>query len=77
MEIETHPRAVRQSSISSVLSSQSMSDESLGHSQDYLCASEPKERRQRGGGRGEELNGREKSGGSEEMVFSVFETVDV
>ncbi|XP_037541070.1 E3 ubiquitin-protein ligase RNF19B [Nematolebias whitei] len=74
VEIETHPRAVRRSSTSSVLSSRSLSAESLGHSQDYPCASELEERRERGGGRGEELNGREKPGGS---VFSVFETVDV
>ncbi|CAL8316239.1 unnamed protein product [Merluccius merluccius] len=55
VEIETHPRGARQTSLSSVLSSHSLSVESLGHSwpqslsQDYLCASESADKR---GGRG-------------------------
>ena len=63
VEIEAHPRGARQPSLSSVLSSRSLSVESLAHSpsqyqsQDYLCASEP----ERGGG-GE---GREDGGGGE------------
>ncbi|XP_013888343.1 E3 ubiquitin-protein ligase RNF19B isoform X2 [Austrofundulus limnaeus] len=73
VEIETHPRGARQSSLSSVLSSRSLSAESLGHPQDCPCASELEERR----GRGEETFGREKPGGSEGIVFSAFETVDV
>uniref|UniRef100_A0A3B5L8G1 RBR-type E3 ubiquitin transferase n=1 Tax=Xiphophorus couchianus TaxID=32473 RepID=A0A3B5L8G1_9TELE len=39
VEIETHPRGGRQSSLSSMLSSRSLSAESVGHSQDYPCAS--------------------------------------
>uniref|UniRef100_A0A3B3VQ54 RBR-type E3 ubiquitin transferase n=1 Tax=Poecilia latipinna TaxID=48699 RepID=A0A3B3VQ54_9TELE len=35
VEIETHPRGGRQSSLSSMLSSRSLSAESVGHSQDY------------------------------------------
>ncbi|KAF7665782.1 hypothetical protein LDENG_00133620 [Lucifuga dentata] len=79
VEIETHPRGARQSSLSSVLSSRSLSVESLGHSQsqsqDYLCASENEERRQGGGGGGGEQEGREKPGGEigEETAFPVFE----
>ena len=82
MEIETHPRGARQSSLSSILSSRSLSVESLGHSQpqyqDYLCASELEDRQEAGGGKGEELEGREKLGGEEaagyeETVFPVFE----
>lgn len=77
VEIETHPRGARQSSLSSILSSRSLSVESLGHSQsqaqDYLCASELEERR----GGGEEQEGREKpggeAGGDEGTVFPVFE----
>lgn len=52
MEIETHPRCGRQSSLSSFLSSRSLSAESLGRSkfqsQDYLCASEQEEERGEG-----------------------------
>ncbi|XP_076027016.1 E3 ubiquitin-protein ligase RNF19B [Genypterus blacodes] len=76
VEIETHPRGARQSSLSSVLSSRSLSVESLGQSQsqsqDYLCASE-REGRRAGGREGNELEGREKPGGEagegEETVF--------
>ncbi|KAM3861172.1 E3 ubiquitin-protein ligase RNF19A [Diretmus argenteus] len=77
VEIETHPRGARQSSLSSVLSSRSLSVESLGHAQshDYLCAS--LEERRRGGGEGEEQQGREKPGGEagegEGTVWPVFE----
>lgn len=85
VEIETHPRGARQSSLSSILSSRSLSAESLGQpqpqSQDYLCASEREERREGGegrGGGGEEQEGREKPGGEagedEGTVFPVFET---
>ncbi|XP_035000035.1 E3 ubiquitin-protein ligase RNF19B [Hippoglossus stenolepis] len=67
VEIETHPRGARQSSLSSILSSRSLSVESLGHSQsqsqDFLCASELEERREGRRGRGEEQEGREKPGG--------------
>ncbi|XP_023252425.1 E3 ubiquitin-protein ligase RNF19B-like isoform X2 [Seriola lalandi dorsalis] len=67
VEIETHPRGARQSSLSSILSSRSLSVESLGHSQsqsqDYMCASELEGRRDGGGGKGEEQEGREKPGG--------------
>uniref|UniRef100_UPI0037E80918 E3 ubiquitin-protein ligase RNF19B isoform X2 n=1 Tax=Semicossyphus pulcher TaxID=241346 RepID=UPI0037E80918 len=87
VEIETHPRGARQSSLSSILSSRSLSVESLGHSQsqsqDYLCASELEERREGrggggGGGGGEEHEGREKPGGEEGgayegTVYPVFE----
>ncbi|XP_070705802.1 E3 ubiquitin-protein ligase RNF19B [Pempheris klunzingeri] len=81
VEIETHPRGARQSSLSSILSSRSLSVESLGHSQsqsqDYLCASELEERQEGGGGEGEEQEGREKpggeAGGDEGTVFPVFE----
>lgn len=55
MEIETHPRCGRQSSLSSILSSRSLSVESLGRSKaqshDYLCASEQEE--ERAGGQAE------------------------
>ncbi|KAG8011265.1 E3 ubiquitin-protein ligase RNF19A, partial [Nibea albiflora] len=79
VEIETHPRGARQSSLSSILSSRSLSVESLGQSQsqsqDYLCASELEERREGGGG--EEQEGREKPGGDagadDGTVFPVFE----
>lgn len=84
VEIETHPRGARQSSLSSILSSRSLSAESLGQpqpqSQDYLCASEREERREGGEGRGggEEQEGQEKPGGEtgedEGTVFPVFET---
>ncbi|XP_028296203.1 E3 ubiquitin-protein ligase RNF19A isoform X1 [Gouania willdenowi] len=54
VEIETHPRGARQSSLSSIRSSRSLSAESLGHphsqSQDHLCASESEERDERRGG---------------------------
>ncbi|XP_074541297.1 E3 ubiquitin-protein ligase RNF19A isoform X2 [Halichoeres trimaculatus] len=77
VEIETHPRGARQSSLSSILSSRSLSVESLGHSQsqsqsqDYLCASELEERQE---GRGkEEQEGREKPGGEDGTVQPVFE----
>lgn len=73
VEIETHPRGARQSSLSSILSSRSLSVESLGHtqsqsqsqSQDYMCASELEGRREGGGGSEEEQEGREKPGGDE------------
>ncbi|TNN82599.1 E3 ubiquitin-protein ligase RNF19A [Liparis tanakae] len=73
VEIETHPRGARQSSLSSILSGRSLSAESLGHSQsqsrDYLCASELEG--------GEEQEGREKpggqAGGDEGTVSPVFE----
>ncbi|XP_033998182.1 E3 ubiquitin-protein ligase RNF19B isoform X3 [Trematomus bernacchii] len=80
VEIETQPRGARQSSLSSILSSRSLSVESLGHaqsqSQGYLCASELEERREGGGGESEEQEGREKPGGEagdEGTVFPVFE----
>lgn len=81
MEIETHPRGARQSSLSSILSSRSMSVESLGHSQsqsqDYLCASELEDRREGRGREEEELEGREKPGGEggedQETAYPVFE----
>ncbi|XP_047430176.1 E3 ubiquitin-protein ligase RNF19B isoform X2 [Mugil cephalus] len=85
VEIETHPRGARQSSLSSILSSRSLSAESLGQSQsqsqDYLCASELEERRDGAGGGGgggeEEQEGREKPGGDaggyEGTVYPVFE----
>lgn len=80
VEIETQPRGVRQSSLSSILSSRSLSVESLGHTQSqsrgYLCASELEERREGGGGESEEQEGREKPGGEagdEGTVFPVFE----
>ncbi|XP_060908150.1 E3 ubiquitin-protein ligase RNF19B isoform X2 [Labrus mixtus] len=84
VEIETHPRGARQSSLSSILSSRSLSVESLGQSQslghsqsqsqDYLCASEPEERQEGGGGGGgggggEEQEGREKPGGEEGEAY--------
>lgn len=83
VEIETHPRGARQSS--SILSSSSLSVESLGHwklqSQDYLCASELEERREGGGGDGEEQQRREKPGGEaggyEGTVYPVFEIQDL
>ncbi|KAM7395481.1 hypothetical protein PAMA_006976 [Pampus argenteus] len=76
VEIETQPRGARQSSLSSILSSRSLSVESLGHSQlqsqDYLCASQVEERRVGGGG-GEEHEGTEKPGGDEGTFYPVFE----
>ncbi|XP_060947892.1 E3 ubiquitin-protein ligase RNF19B [Limanda limanda] len=67
VEIESHPRGARQPSLSSILSSRSLSAESLGHSQsqsqDFLCASELEERREGKRGKGEEQEGREKPGG--------------
>ncbi|KAG7262597.1 hypothetical protein CRUP_016811 [Coryphaenoides rupestris] len=66
VEIETHPRGARQTSLSSVLSTRSLSVESLGlsrpqsQSQDYLCASEPPDKR--GGGGGGRGGGRGRSG---------------
>ncbi|XP_008335587.1 E3 ubiquitin-protein ligase RNF19A isoform X2 [Cynoglossus semilaevis] len=73
VEIETHPRGARQSSLSSILSSRSLSAESLGHSkaqsQDHLCASE--ERKDRGG----EKQDDEGAGGGEGTP--VFEKDDV
>uniref|UniRef100_A0A1A8FY41 RBR-type E3 ubiquitin transferase n=1 Tax=Nothobranchius korthausae TaxID=1143690 RepID=A0A1A8FY41_9TELE len=81
VEIETHPRGACQSSLSSILSSQSLSAESLGHPQDYPCASEVEERQEGRGSWGEDRNGAEKlgrkAGGSEDTVFPVFEVVDV
>ncbi|KAM8831232.1 E3 ubiquitin-protein ligase RNF19A isoform 2-T2 [Spinachia spinachia] len=75
VEIESHPRGARQSSLSSILSSRSLSAESLGHSrplsQDCLCASELQGRRE--GGEGGEQEGREKPGGDEGTVLPVFE----
>lgn len=80
VEIETHPRGGRQSSLSSMLSSRSLSAESVGHSQDYPCASGLDERWQ-AAGLGEELHRREKLGrkarGIEETSFQVIEAVDV
>lgn len=81
MEIETHPRGARQSSLSSFLSSRSLSVESLGHSksrsQDYLGASEVEERLEGAGGGGEEAERREKpggeAGGDHGTVYPVFE----
>lgn len=74
MEIETHPRGARQSSLSSILSSRSLSAESVGQSQsqDYLCASELEDRREEGG-EGEEHEGQDKLGGEEGTVFPVFD----
>ncbi|CAN9507396.1 unnamed protein product [Ophioblennius macclurei] len=76
VEIETHHRGARQSSLSSILSSRSLSAESLGQqtqtqSHDFLRASEVEEIRRRrkrgeglgGGGGGEKQEGREKPGG--------------
>ncbi|KAM9354062.1 E3 ubiquitin-protein ligase RNF19A [Pholidichthys leucotaenia] len=80
VEIETHPRGARQSSLSSILSSRSLSAESLGHSQsqsqDYLCASEAEERRERGGGGDEAQERKEKPGGEDDegTYFPVFES---
>lgn len=69
MEIETHPRCGRQSSLSSILSSRSLSAESLGRSksrsQDHLCASEQEE--ERGEGQAE----------AEGTVHPVFDADDV
>lgn len=85
VEIETHPRGARQSSLSSIRSNRSLSVESLGHpqsqSQDYLCASELEERRE-GGGDKEEQEGREKpggeaTGGDQGTGFPVFELDNV
>uniref|UniRef100_A0A3P8S4B2 RBR-type E3 ubiquitin transferase n=1 Tax=Amphiprion percula TaxID=161767 RepID=A0A3P8S4B2_AMPPE len=81
VEIETHPRGARQSSLSSILSSRSLSVESMGHlqsqSQDYMCASELEDRQEWGGRGGEEQEGREKPGGEagdKGTVFPVFQT---
>ncbi|KAM3602662.1 uncharacterized protein V6R79_008432 [Siganus canaliculatus] len=75
VEIETHPRGARQSSLSSILSSRSLSVESLGHSKslshDHTCASEPEERRGERGG--EETEVQEKPRGQEETFYPVFE----
>ncbi|XP_023203504.1 E3 ubiquitin-protein ligase RNF19A-like isoform X1 [Xiphophorus maculatus] len=80
VEIETHPRGGRQSSLSSMLSSRSLSAESVGHSQDYPCASGLDERWE-AAGLGEDLHRREKLGrkarGIEETSFQVIEAVDV
>lgn len=85
VEIETHPRGARQSSLSSIRSNRSLSLESLGYPQsqshDYLCASELEERRE-GGGDKEEQEGREKpggeaAGGDEGTRFPVFEVDSV
>lgn len=69
VEIETHPRCGRQSSLSSILSSRSLSVESLGRSksqsQDHLCASEQEE--ERAGGEAE----------ADGIVHPVFDTDDV
>lgn len=75
VEIETHPRGARQFSLSSILSSRSLSVESLGKSQDHPHASEQAERR----GEGMEREEREKRGaeGDEGTAFPVFEVVDV
>ncbi|KAF3702799.1 E3 ubiquitin-protein ligase RNF19A [Channa argus] len=74
VEIETHPRGARQSSLSSIRSNRSLSVESLGHSQpqsqDYSCASELEERQE---GDKEKKEGREKPGGEEGTVFPVIE----
>lgn len=85
VEIETHPRGARQSSLSSFLSSRSLSVESLGHSksrsQGYLCASEAEERLEGAGGDGEETERREKpggeAGGDYGTVYPVFEIHNV
>ncbi|KAM9703533.1 E3 ubiquitin-protein ligase RNF19B isoform 3-T4 [Menidia menidia] len=79
VEIETHPRGARQSSLSSILSSRSLSVESLGQaqSQESPCASELEKRQETGGGQAEEQEGREKPGGDEDTVFPTFEAVDV
>uniref|UniRef100_A0A1A7Y3B8 RBR-type E3 ubiquitin transferase n=1 Tax=Iconisemion striatum TaxID=60296 RepID=A0A1A7Y3B8_9TELE len=81
VEIETHPRGACQSSLSSILSSQSLSAESLEHPQDYPCASEVEERQEGRGSWGEDRNEAEKlrgkAGGSKDAVFHVFEVVDV
>lgn len=80
VEIETQPRGARQSSLSSILSSRSLSVESLGHSKsqshDYPCASELEERREGGGGDGEEQDRGETPGG-DGAVYPVFETDSV
>ncbi|XP_011610411.2 E3 ubiquitin-protein ligase RNF19A isoform X1 [Takifugu rubripes] len=69
VEIETHPRCGRQSSLSSILSSRSLSVESLGRSkaqsQDHLCASEQEE--ERAGGEAE----------ADGTVYPVFDVDDV
>ncbi|XP_029352768.1 E3 ubiquitin-protein ligase RNF19B [Echeneis naucrates] len=84
VEIETHPRGARQSSLSSILSSRSLSAESLGQtqsqSQDYMCASQVEGRREGGEGKEEEQEGREEPGadavGGDEGT-PVFEIDDV
>ncbi|MEQ2274776.1 hypothetical protein XENORESO_010877 [Xenotaenia resolanae] len=80
VEIETHPRGARHSSLSSMLSSRSLSAESVGHSQDYPCASGLDERRE-AVGLGVDLNRQEKLGRKareiEETCFQVIEAVDV
>lgn len=82
VEIETHLRGTRQSSLCSILSSRSLSAESLGHSkslsQDYLCASQVQERGEKGAEGGEEQDKtREKLGGEAGTdggtVWPVFE----
>lgn len=85
MEIETHPRGARQSSLSSILSSRSLSVESLEHSksqsQEYLCASEVEERLDGGGGDDVKRERREKPGGGKggngETIYPVFEEYGV
>uniref|UniRef100_A0A3Q3X5H6 RBR-type E3 ubiquitin transferase n=1 Tax=Mola mola TaxID=94237 RepID=A0A3Q3X5H6_MOLML len=85
VEIETHPRGARQSSLSSILSSRSLSVESLEHSkpqsQEYLCASEVEERLDGGGGDDVERERREKPGGGKggngETICPVFEEYGV
>lgn len=80
VEIETHPRGARHSSLSSMLSSGSLSAESVGNFQDHPCASGQDERRETVG-LGEELSRPEKLGrkshGMEETCFQVIEAVDV
>ncbi|CAL8313974.1 unnamed protein product [Lota lota] len=74
VEIETHPRGARQTSLSSVLSGRSLSVESLGHSrpqslsQDYLCASEPADKRGAAGGRGGSGSGGGGGGGGDKKL---------
>lgn len=78
VEIETQPRGGRQSSLSSILSSRSLSVESLGHakSQSHYCsqtsASELEERR----GDGEGAEGSE-SPPTEGTVYPVFDVDSV
>lgn len=78
VEIETQPRGGRQSSLSSILSSRSLSVESLGHSrsqsheQPQTSASQPLERR----GDGEGAEGSE-SPGIEGTAYPVFDADSV